>query len=131
MVLTRRQVETLLWIGFGGFVGANLRYLVSTWVAQRLGSQFPWGTLAVNFTGSLLLAALIAWAAGYTTFDPRVRLFLATGFFGAYTTFSTYATESVALLQSGDWIGGLSNLLGTNLVCLIGAIIGLAIGSRL
>jgi CrcB protein len=131
MFITRRQVETLFLIGVGGFVGANVRFLVSGWVAQQLGVRFPWGTLVVNFTGSLLLALFIAWAAGYTTLDSRIRLFLATGFFGAYTTFSTYATESVALLQGGDWIGALGNVLGTNLVCLIGAIVGLAIGSRL
>jgi CrcB protein len=131
MVLTRRRVETLLLIGVGGFIGANVRYLVSGWVAQQVGSRFPWGTLLINFTGSLLLALFIAWAAGFTTLDPRVRLFLATGFFGAYTTFSTYASESVALLQGGDWIGGLGNILGTNLVCLVGAFVGLAIGSRL
>lgn len=124
-------METLFLIGVGGFVGANVRFLVSGWVAQQLGVRFPWGTLVVNFTGSLLLALFIAWAAGYTTLDSRIRLFLATGFFGAYTTFSTYATESVALLQGGDWIGALGNVLGTNLVCLIGAIVGLAIGSRL
>jgi CrcB protein len=60
-----------------------------------------------------------------------VRLFLAVGFFGAYTTFSTYATESVALAQAGDWMGSLGNVLGTNLACIVGAVLGLAIGSRL
>ena len=124
-------METLLLIGLGGFVGANVRYLISGWVAAHMGSSFPWGTLAVNFTGSLLLAVFLAWAAGYTILDPRVRLVLATGFFGAYTTFSTYANESVALLQGGDWLGAVGNVLGTNLICLLGAIIGLAIGSRL
>jgi CrcB protein len=124
-------VETLILIGLGGFVGANVRYVVSGWVAQQVGSRFPWGTLLVNFTGSLLLALFIAWAASRTTFDARVRLFLAVGFFGAYTTFSTYASESVALLQNGDWIGALGNMLGTNLVCIAGAAAGLAAGSRL
>ena len=124
-------METLLLIGLGGFIGANVRYLISGWVAAHIGSSFPWGTLAVNFTGSLLLAVFLAWAAGYTILDPRVRLILATGFFGAYTTFSTYANESVALMQGGDWLGAIGNVLGTNLICLLGAIVGLAIGSRL
>lgn len=131
MFLTRRQVDTFLLIGIGGFIGANLRYLVSGWAAQQMGSQFPWGTLVVNFTGSLLLAIFLAWATGYTVLDARVRLFVVTGFFGGYTTFSTYANESVALLVGGDWIGALGNLLGTNLVCIVGALAGLAIGSRL
>ena len=55
---------------------------------------------------------------------------LAIGFFGAYTTFSTYANESVALLRAGDWIGTLGNILGTNLLCNLGALLGLAVGSR-
>lgn len=131
MLITRRQVETLLLIGLGGFLGANARFLVSTWVAQRVGSQFPWGTLVVNFSGSLLLGALLAWAANQVAFDTRARLFLVTGFFGAYTTFSTFANESVALLQSGDWASALGNILGTNLVCLAGALVGLVVGSWL
>lgn len=127
----RRQVEIILLIGLGGFIGANARYFLSGWVAELLGKSFPWGTLIVNFTGSCLLAVFIAWAANHTTLDPRVRLLVAVGFFGAYTTFSTYATESVALLQSGNWIGVLGNILGTNLICILGAIVGLAIGNRL
>ena len=127
----RRQVETFLIIGLGGFVGANMRYLISVWVVARLGSTFPWGTLLINLTGSFLLAVFLAWAANRTSLDPRVRLLIATGFFGAYTTFSTYANESVALLQAGDWIGGVGNLLGTNVVCIVGAVIGLAIGHGL
>jgi CrcB protein len=56
---------------------------------------------------------------------------VAIGFFGAYTTFSTYANESILLLESGDWLGSISNVLGTNLLCLGGALIGLAIGRQL
>jgi CrcB protein len=127
----RRQVEIILLIGLGGFIGANVRYFLSGWVAGLLGKAFPWGTLIINFTGSCLLAVFIAWAANHSTLDPRIRLTVAVGFFGAYTTFSTYATESVALLQSGDWIGALGNVLGTNLICILGAIVGLAVGNRL
>lgn len=124
-------MENLLLIGLGGFVGANARYLVSTWAAEQFGRLFPWGTLIINMSGSLLLAVFIAWAANRTALDPRVRLFLAVGFFGAYTTFSTFANESMALLQAGDWLGAVTNVLGTNALCLIGAFIGLAIGARL
>src|SRR5262249_29690273 len=96
--LTRRQrLETLLWIGIGGFIGANVRYLVSTWAADHLAKGFPWGTLIINFTGSSLLGMFTGWAGNHITLDPRVRLLVAIGFFGAYTTFSTYANESVGL----------------------------------
>jgi CrcB protein len=129
-MLKRRHVETLLLIGAGGFLGANVRFLVSGWVAQQLGARLPYGTLLVNFTGSLLLAVFIGWAANHIALDSRLRLLVATGFFGGYTTFSSYALESISLLQDGDWMGGLSYVLGTNLICLLGAMIGLAIGSR-
>jgi CrcB protein len=130
-MIMRRQLETILIIGLGGFFGANLRYLVSMWAAERFGTTFPWGTFIINFSGSFLLAVFIAWAGRHLSFDPRLRLFLAVGFFGAYTTFSTYANESIALLQAGDWIGGLGNVVGSNLVCLVGALTGLAVGGRL
>lgn len=124
-------METFLIIGLGAVFGANLRYLVSVWAVGQFGSGFPWGTLIVNLAGSLLLAVFLAWAANHTALDPRIRLLVATGFFGAYTTFSTYANESVALFQAGDWVGAVGNVLGTNGLCLVGALVGLAIGSRL
>ncbi|HLY28509.1 MAG TPA: fluoride efflux transporter CrcB [Aggregatilineales bacterium] len=124
-------METLLLIGIGGFIGANVRYWVSLWAANQFGKTFPWGTLMINLTGSALLGVFTAWAANRTTLDPRVRLFVAIGFFGAYTTFSTYANESAALLNSGAWIGALGDILASNLLCIAGALIGLAIGSRL
>ncbi len=127
----RRRLETFLLIGLGGLLGANLRYLISVWAAGRFGSAFPWGTLVINLTGSCLLAVFLAWAANRTTLDPRIRLLIATGFFGAYTTFSTYANESMALLQAGDWVGAVSNVLGTNALCLAAALVGLAVGSWL
>lgn len=124
-------METILLIGLGGFLGANVRYFVTLWTIERFGTAFPWGTLLVNFSGSLLLALLLAFAANRLEFDPRLRLLLATGFFGAYTTFSTYANEAVALAASGNWLGAAGNVLGTNVVCIAGVLVGLAIGSRL
>jgi len=96
-----------------------------------MDSAFPWGTLLINFSGSFLLAAFLGWSAHRINVDPRLRLLVATGFFGAYTTFSTYANESVALWQAGNWLGALGNVLGTNLVCLAGVLLGLALASRL
>ena len=124
-------MENILVVGIGGFIGANLRYLVSMWAAQRFGSAFPWGTLIINFTGSCLLAVFLAFVANRANLDPRYRLLIATGFFGAYTTFSTYATDSISLLRAGDWIGGLGDILGSNLICLAGALLGFLVGSRL
>ena len=130
-VVKRRQMETFLIIGVGAVLGANLRYWVSIWAAQHFGVPFPWGTLIINFTGSCLLAVFLAYAAKHTSLDPRYRLLIATGFCGGYTTFSTYANDSVALSRAGDWVGALGNILGSNLLCLAGVVIGLIIGNLL
>ena len=124
-------METIMVIGIGGFIGANVRYWLSLWAAETFGNRFPWGTLIINVSGSLILAVFVAYAFNHTTLDPRLRLLLAVGFCGAYTTFSTYAVDSVALIQAGDWMGGLSNIIVTNVVCIISVIIGLILGSRL
>jgi CrcB protein len=131
MFITRRQLETFIIIGIGAMIGANLRFWISGWIAQSLAQTFPFGTLAINFTGSLVLAVFTGWATNHAGIDPRLRLLVAIGFCGGYTTFSTYANESVALLQAGDWIGALSNILGTNLICIIAVIIGLVVGRQL
>ncbi|MCU0515126.1 MAG: fluoride efflux transporter CrcB [Anaerolineae bacterium] len=123
-------METMLIIGAGGFIGANVRYLLATLITRYLGSHFPWGTFVINASGSLLLALFAAWATAHTP-DPRLRLFVATGFCGAYTTFSTYSVELLALVQAGHLAAALQYLLLTNLVCLGGAALGLALGSRL
>lgn len=124
-------METLLLIGIGGFIGANVRYWVATWTVGQLGPTFPWGTMIINVSGSALLGVFIGWSDNHITVDPRIRLFLAVGFFGAYTTFSTYANESIALLRFGDWPGVLVNVVGSNMLCLLGALLGLVVGSRL
>lgn len=127
----RRQVEIVIVIGLGGFLGANARYLVSVWAAGRFGSAFPWGTMIINVTGSCLLGLFLGWSANHVALDPRLRLLVAVGFFGSYTTFSTFSNESMALLQTGNWLGAAANVLVTNFICLLSAGLGLALGSRL
>lgn len=123
-------METFLLIGIGGFIGANVRYWVSIWAAARFGASFPWGTLIINITGATLLGVFNGWAGNHLSIDPRIRLLVAVGFFGAYTTFSTYANETVTLLRAADWIGVLLNLLVSNVLCILGALAGVLIGSR-
>jgi fluoride exporter len=124
-------VEDFLLIGIGGFIGANMRYWVAGWIADRWGQTLPWGTFVVNASGSLLLGVFIGWSLQQITLDPRVRMLVVVGFFGAYTTFSTFANESALLYESGDLVGTLGNILGTNLVCVLGALLGLAVGRQL
>ncbi|MBZ0292645.1 MAG: fluoride efflux transporter CrcB [Anaerolineae bacterium] len=128
-------METIIFVGIGGFLGANARYLLSSWMTYQLAENyeitFPYGTLAVNFIGSALLAFFIGWVSRHVELPVNIRLLVATGFFGAFTTFSTFANETVALAQQGNWLGAAGNLIGTNLICILGVLLGLAVVSRL
>ena len=122
----------MLWVGAGGFLGANLRYVFSMLIPRLFPSDYPQsGTLFVNAVGSLLLGVFLAWAGEQVSVAPQVRLFVATGFFGSYTTFSTFANEVLTLGQVGGWRGALVYVLVTNVMCILGALLGVWIGSRL
>lgn len=122
-------------IGFGGFVGANFRYLIAQWLPKRLpaGIGAEYATFFVNFTGSLLLAWFLARVARSTAVNEQARLFIAVGFFGSYTTFSTFANEFVALgrIDGGNWTQAVVYLLVTNVTCVLGVLLGLWLGNRL
>ena len=129
--MPRPTLDAILFIGAGGFLGANARYLVGLWAAERFGTAFPWGTLIANATGGLLLAAFATWFTRQTDIEPNLRLFFAVGFCGAYTTFSTYALDTISLAQTGQWSASIANLLVNNAFCFIGVLAGLWIGARI
>jgi CrcB protein len=113
-----------LFIAVGAALGANARYLVGTWAGDRFGAGFPYGTLIVNVIGSFLLGFLLTASTERLQISPNTRLLLAVGFLGSYTTFSSYAVESVTLIRdSGVW-PGLINILGNNLMSLLSAVAG-------
>jgi fluoride exporter len=124
-------MENYLIIGLGAFLGANTRYLLGTWAAQKWGVGFPYGTLIINVSGSLVLGFFLAATTGRLAVDPRWRLFFALGFLGAYTTFSTYTYESLQLVLGGNWPLGLVNIIGSNVLGLAGAAAGFWLGQRL
>jgi CrcB protein len=117
-------MDKVLWISLGAVVGANARYWLGLWAAQRWGVGFPFGTLLINLSGSLLLGFFLTLATERMLLDPRLRLLLAVGFLGAYTTFSTYTFESFELLSQGQWLAGLANLIGGSLAGLLAAGLG-------
>ena len=93
---------TYLWVGIGGFLGANTRYLVSNWVTMKWGTTLPWGTLLINLSGSFVLCFLIMASGSRFMLSPALRLALAVGFLGSYTTFSTFSYEWLSLAEHGD-----------------------------
>jgi CrcB protein len=118
-------VDRFLWIAAGAAMGANARFLVSIWAAERFGIAFPYGTLIVNVTGSLLLGFVIELTTARLLSSPEMRLFIATGFLGSYTTFSTYAVESLLLIRTGNIWLGLANILGSIALGLLFALLGI------
>ena len=121
----------IFWISLGAIAGANSRYFLSRWVARNFSAEFPWGTLLINITGSLVLGFFMAWTTERVLADPRWRLLIAIGFCGSYTTFSSYAVESMAYFEQGHWWFFAANVLGNNALCLASALAGIAIARAL
>ena len=117
-------MRAYFWIAFGSIFGASARYALSRYVAKVLSPDFPYGTLIINFTGSLVLGWFMIWTTERVFADPRWRLIVAIGFCGAYTTFSGYAFESFALFEQGHWGLFAANVVANNVLCLLGVVAG-------
>jgi len=126
-MLYRLRVHLVL-IGLGGFAGAVTRYLVDGWISEATRGGFPWGTLAINTSGSFLLGLLAALTIDRSLLSPEIRGPVMIGFIGAYTTFSTWMLESWRLVESGSWAPALANLGGSAALGLVAVFAGLAVG---
>lgn len=124
-------METFLIISLGAILGANARYWLGGWAAERFGTTFPYGTLIINLTGSLILGFFITQVMERFLVDPRWRLLVAIGFLGAYTTFSTYTYESVNLILSGQVGLGLLDLFGSSILGAAAVTAGILLGRAL
>jgi len=124
-------VQDLLAISVGAVIGANARYLITRYAARLLGPIFPYGTLFINVAGSLIVGFFMIWATERAVVDPRWRLLIVVGFCGAFTTFSSYAFETMAYFEQGQWHLMLANVLSNNLLCLAGALGGMALARAL
>lgn len=117
-----------LWIGLGGFLGANARALIGEWAARYFGTAFPYGTFIANISGSFLLGVCMIALARHDLLASHYRLFFAVGFLGAYTTFSTYTYESLMLIQEGHFVLAGVKLFGSAAIGLLGVFLGIALG---
>jgi CrcB protein len=124
-------MSTFLLIGLGGFLGANARYFLAGWIANKVGATFPYGTLLINLSGSLLLCMLAEVLSVRLVMYPTLRLALTVGFLGAYTTFSTFSYEWLQLVNDGDMVRCLAYLLGSVIGGGLAGVAGLALGRLL
>ncbi|HBH36614.1 MAG TPA: fluoride efflux transporter CrcB [Gammaproteobacteria bacterium] len=121
----------LLMVGAGGALGAIGRYLLSTWVYSLTGRAFPWGTLAVNLLGSLLIGFLSVWLLERMTLSTEMRALLMVGFLGAFTTFSTFSLETLLLLEEGAVARAGVNVAASVIICIFAAWMGTLIAKAM
>ena len=116
-----------LWISLGALLGANLRYFLTRIITRYSDAAFPYGTLVINVTGSLVLGFFLVWTTERVLANPLWRLLVAVGFCGSYTTFSSYAYETMAYFEQGHWALFATNILTNNVFCLVAVLVGAVI----
>lgn len=96
----------ILIVGAGGFIGASLRYLISSLIVKVFGDSFPYGTLFVNILGGLLIGFIMEASTDLWTISPNLKVFLTTGLLGGLTTFSTFSYETINMISNGKYLLG-------------------------
>ncbi len=121
------------WVGLGGFLGANARFWLGGWIQARWGSVFPWSTFVINVTGSFILGLFVTLLAERFALPraPVLRLIVAVGFVGAYTTFSTFEFETLTLVTAGSWLRAFGNAFGSLLAGFAAVWLGVWLGRAL
>ena len=117
---------TYLWIALGGALGSMARYACSTLIAGWVGETFPWGTLAINVLGSLVIGffAALTGPDGRLLVAPDVRQFVIVGICGGYTTFSSFSLQTLNLVREGEIAAAGLNIGGSVLLCLVAVWLG-------
>lgn len=122
----------LFWaIAVGAAAGGVSRFYLASAIQQRLGASFPWGTLAINLTGSLLLGFIIRYALATPAVSLEMRALLTTGFCGGYTTFSTFSYETAVLLEEGQFGRAAAYSLSSVVLALLGTFLGFMLAREL
>ncbi len=123
-----KDLMPYLWVGVGGFIGANVRYVVANVARRLLGVGFPYGTFFINVSGSFLLGVILtALSQRALPHSNEIRLAAAVGFLGAYTTFSTFEYECHGLFDDGEWALALTNMFGSLFLGLIAVRVGMVL----
>ena len=124
----KRAMQTFLMISLGAILGANCRYWLGGWAAQRFGTDFPYGNLIINLSGSFILGLFMAFVIDRFLVDPQWRILITIGFLGSYTTFSSYTYESANLMLNGQVWLGLLNLFGSSFLGGLAVLLGIWLG---
>lgn len=114
----------LLLVAVGGAIGASLRHLVNLAALRVVGPGFPWGTAAINIVGSFAMGLFVGYLARRVGMSEELRLFVATGIFGGFTTFSAFSLDFAVLWERGPAIPALSYVI----LSVVGAILALFLG---
>jgi CrcB protein len=124
-------IKDMLVISLGAILGANARWIISRFLAKAIDPLFPYGTLVINVSGSFMVGFFMIWATERALLDPRWRLLIVVGFCGAFTTFSSFAFETMAYFGQGQWVLMATNFVSNNLFCLLAALGGMALARAL
>jgi CrcB protein len=124
-------MQAYFWVSVGAVLGACLRFFVARLASKLISANFPYGTLIINITGSFILGLFLIWTTERVLADVRWRWLVSIGFCGSYTTFSSYAFETIAYMEQGHWMIFFLNILSNNLLCLLAVIAGAAIARAL
>jgi fluoride exporter len=114
----------IILVAAGGAIGSVWRYVLTTLVMRASGTLFPAGTFVVNVLGCVVFGAIAGAADQRLPLTPDLRLFLLVGLLGGFTTFSSYAFESMALMQQGQLLSALVNIVGQVVFGLVGLWVG-------
>lgn len=120
-----------LYLGIFGGLGCIARYALSGWVYTLAGRALPFGTLAVNVIGSLMLGLIMEGSLRSTLLSPDLRVGLTVGFLGGFTTFSTFSYETVRLLEEGSLVAAGANVLLNLTVCVAAAVLGIYLARQM
>ena len=104
------MLKTILIVGTGGFFGSVARYLTQLLVERYLHSSFPWGTLVANIAGSFIIGVIYAMSERGSLITPEWRIFMAVGFCGGFTTFSSFAYNNLTMLSENNIFHLLGNI---------------------
>jgi CrcB protein len=118
-----KDMTNILLVAFGGSIGAVLRYLISIFMIQVFGSSFPFGTLLVNVIGSFFMGVIYA-LGQMSHISPELKALIGIGLLGALTTFSTFSNETLLLMQEGDWLKAILNVVLNLSLCLFMVYLG-------